>query len=203
MSRTISPCAGESAPHTPLPPPIGVTTTPWAPAQRRTAITCSRPEGRTTSTRGGSFPALRSMIDAGHRSRTGRSSTAAAPTIFSSSGLTRRSAWPRTCRRASQSGSGRRTHTGLRSRSHQGRRPATAERRGVGEAGPAARAAASGRGGGARQEGGGGGGEGGQGGGGGGGGGRGGWPTAAPRAGGAGAGRRDKRVREHVPAFRM
>src|SRR6266581_4660291 len=87
MSRTRSPRIGPRAPHTPLPPPSGVTLAALAVAQRKIAATCSRPDGRTTSTRSGVWPARSAMVAAGHRSRTGRSSTAAAPTIFSTSGL--------------------------------------------------------------------------------------------------------------------
>src|SRR5439155_3965003 len=85
MSSTSSPRFGARAPHTPLAPPIGVTITALAVAQRRMAASCSRPDGRATSTRSGVSPARSAMVAAGHRSRTGRSSTAAAPTIFSTS----------------------------------------------------------------------------------------------------------------------
>src|SRR6202140_3005387 len=85
MSRTSSPARGASAPQTPVPPPTGVPAPPLAPAQRRIAVTCSRPDGLATSTRGGRTPARSSMIASGHVSRTGRSSSAAGPTILSNS----------------------------------------------------------------------------------------------------------------------
>ncbi len=40
MSSTSSPDSGPIAPHTPLPPPSGVTMTWLSAAQRRIAVTC-------------------------------------------------------------------------------------------------------------------------------------------------------------------